>query len=134
MPSENCSVVVVLPSTIDNSLLSEDAVTDKLSLSLELLMLVLFVLSVIYGIKKNRKRTPFDLENAQSVLRDIAQQRQRVNFSDEYDSSVYNPTTPEDKLGRGVGGGDDRVQLSSVVVQHKCPSMVQSERIQRASI
>jgi hypothetical protein len=95
-------------------------VTDKLSLFLEVFMLLIFLLSAIYAIKKSRKRKTFlddiDLEDVQSVLRDAAQQRKRVNFSDEYDSTVCNPTTAEDKPGRGLGGGDDGVQLSGIVV------------------
>ena len=122
MPSENYneSAVAALPSSIDNSLLLQDVVTDKLFLSLELLMLVLFILSVVYGIKKSRKRKSLlagtDLEDVQSVLRDVAQQRKRANVPDEHDSTVCNVTTTEDKSGRGLGGRDDGVQLSGIVV------------------
>ncbi len=121
MPSENYSdYFLALSSSFDNRLLSQDTAIDKFSLFLEVLMILLFVLSIIRAVIKNRKRTSFfsdiDLENVQSVLRDVAEQRKRRNFPDEHDSAVCNPTTAEDKPGRGLGGGDDGVQLPSIVV------------------
>ena len=104
MSSENYSAGV-LPSLVDNRLLLEDSVTDRVSLFIEGLMLLLFLLSAIYAIIKNRSSETIadnvdQLKDVQSLLRHVAKQRKPPDFSDELDSAVCDPTTAEDESGR----------------------------------
>jgi hypothetical protein len=139
MPSENYSdfggSADVLASLIDNKLLSEDTVIDKLSLSFEILMILLFILSTVYAINKERNRyrpslsDDIELQDVRSLLRNVTKQRKSHNFPDQHDSAVCNSAATADESERRMGSGDVGIQLPGIVVQHKRQSMVQSERI-----